>query len=110
MLKESEMRQWASLMLISALRGHMHSRFTEEKINHLRAHYGPEVFEKMLWAVLKEAGRLGPAHSDGSLYLSSVRVKSYVQSHESLEAGASVISEIKQHDPGRGLTPVSAVT
>ncbi len=61
-------------MRISALRAYIHSGFTEKHISHLRTHYRPEAFEKMLRAVLTEAGRLGPALSDGPLYLSSVRV------------------------------------
>lgn len=79
MITESELKRWVSVMLISALRGHTTPEFITEQICKLHARYGPDVFPLVLRAMLMEARRLGPGHSDGSLYLTSIRVKSYVQ-------------------------------
>lgn len=79
MLTESEMRRWASLMLISALHGNTRPEFIARQINQLRAHHGPDIFEAMLEAVLLEARRVGPGHRNGSLYRKTLIVETSVQ-------------------------------
>jgi hypothetical protein len=78
MLTESELKRWASLMLISALRGHARPEYIKQQINMVRAHHGAAQLEKMLEAVLLEAVRLGPLHSDGSLYHAPLKVKTLI--------------------------------
>lgn len=68
MLTQPEVKRWASLMLMSALRGDLQQKELDKHINALRSRHGDEVFEMVLEAMLKEASRIGPGHCDGSCY------------------------------------------
>ncbi|WP_312240555.1 hypothetical protein [Pantoea sp.] len=68
MLTDLEVRRWASLMLITALRGDLRAETVAQHISCMRHRHGSEVFEEVLKAMLMEAGRIGPGHCDGSLY------------------------------------------
>lgn len=78
MLTESEMKRWASLMLISSLRGSTNSETITQQVELLKITHGDDVIEKILIQILKEAIHLGPLHSNGCLYQTKVSLKTYI--------------------------------
>lgn len=68
MLTDPEVKRWASQMLLCALRGDADKTAISQQITLLREKHGAKVVEVVLEELLIEAGRLGPMHSDGSLY------------------------------------------
>ncbi|MCS5449864.1 MULTISPECIES: hypothetical protein [Enterobacter] len=67
MLNHSEAKRWASVMLKAALCDGMETEEISRQVHLVCDHHGKECLEELIEEILKEAGRIGPHHSDGQL-------------------------------------------
>ncbi|KAB8158184.1 hypothetical protein [Raoultella ornithinolytica] len=68
MITHPEVRRWASVMLISALRGEMSQEEILKQVHMICENHGSACLEDVIDEILIEAGRIGSGHSDGTFY------------------------------------------
>ncbi|MFK3704627.1 hypothetical protein EDF73_103309 [Raoultella sp. BIGb0138] len=68
MITHPEVRRWASVMLMSALRGEMSQEEILKQVHMICENHGSACLEDLIDEILIEAGRIGAGHSDGSFY------------------------------------------